>query len=160
MRFFLLLFIALPLFELWLIIKVGSLVGAWPTVALVVATAAIGLLILRHQGVSTLLRGRERMAQGEVPAEEMLEAMMLTLGGVLLVVPGFVTDLVGCLALIPFLRRWLAARAVSRMVVVGGIGPRGGFRGNTVEGEFWRHGEPREPGAPPRELPDRRDSSR
>ena len=67
MRFFLLLFIILPLFELWLIIKVGSLLGAWLTVALVVATAVVGMLVLRYQGLSTLLRGRERMAHGEVP---------------------------------------------------------------------------------------------
>jgi len=158
MRFFLLLFVVLPLFELWLIIKVGSLMGAWPTVMLVVATAVVGMLVLRHQGLNTLLRGRERMARGEVPAEEMLEAMVLTLGGVLLVVPGFVTDTVGCLALIPPLRRWLAARAVSRMVVVGGFGSMGGPRGDTVEGEFWRHGDkPR--ARPPGELPDKRDSS-
>lgn len=159
MRFFLLLFIVLPLFELWLIIKVGSLVGAWPAVALVVATAVIGMLVLRHQGLNTLLRGRQRMAEGELPAEEMLEAMMLTLGGVLLVVPGFVTDVVGSLVLVPPLRRWLAARAVSRMVVVGGFGPMGGARGNTVEGEFWRHGKTDDRSAtrPRGELPDSRD---
>ncbi|HEY8386441.1 MAG TPA: FxsA family protein [Porticoccaceae bacterium] len=155
MRFFLLLFIALPLFELWLIIKVGSLLGAAATVALVVATAVVGLLVLRYQGVKTLLRGRESMAQGHLPAQEMLEAMMLSIAGVLLVLPGFATDTAGFLLLVSPLRRLVAARALSRMVVIGSFQSMARRPGNTMEGEFWRHDDPSER-RPPGELPDRR----
>lgn len=155
MRFFLLLFIALPLFELWLIIKVGSLLGAAATVALVVATAVVGLLVLRYQGVKTLLRGRESMAQGHLPAQEMLEAMMLSIAGVLLVLPGFATDTAGFLLLVSPLRRLVAARALSRMVVIGSFQSMARRPGNTMEGEFWRHDDPSEC-RPPGELPDRR----
>jgi len=155
MRFFLLLFIALPLFELWLIIKVGSLLGAAATVALVVATAVVGLLVLRYQGVKTLLRGRESMAQGHLPAQEMLEAMMLSIAGVLLVLPGFATDTAGFLLLVSPLRRLVAARALSRMVVIGSFQSMARRPGNTMEGEFWRHDDLSER-RPPGELPDRR----
>ncbi len=171
MRYFFLLFILLPLFELWLMIQVGTVIGAWPTVLLVVATAVIGLALLRHQGFSTLARGRQRMEAGEVPAEEMMEAMMLALSGVLLVAPGFATDALGFLGLISPLRRWLASRAASRMVVAGAYSGFADRRSTTVEGEFWRHDkaggeqgstQSGEPGAgqPPRspgKLPDNRD---
>ena len=137
MRFFLLLFIVLPLAELWLLIKVGTLVGALPTVTLVVLTALVGLVLLRHQGLATLTRGRQRLEAGELPAEEMLEAMVLALSGVLLIAPGFVTDTLGLLGLLPPLRRWLVAALVPRMVVSGTV-RRSGEAHHTLEGEYWR----------------------
>lgn len=137
MRFFLLLFIVLPLAELWLLIKVGTLVGALPTVTLVVLTALVGMVLLRHQGLATLTRGRQRLEAGELPAEEMLEAMVLALSGVLLIAPGFVTDTLGLLGLLPPLRRWLVAALVPRMVVSGTV-RRSGEAHHTLEGEYWR----------------------
>ena len=137
MRFFLLLFIVLPLAELWLLIQVGTLVGALPTVSLVVLTALVGLVLLRHQGLATLTRGRQRLEAGELPAEEMLEAMVLALSGVLLIAPGFVTDTLGLLGLLPPLRRWLVAALVPRMVVSGTV-RRSGEAHHTLEGEYWR----------------------
>ena len=137
MRFFLLLFIVLPLAELWLLIKMGTLVGALPTVTLVVLTALVGMVLLRHQGLATLTRGRQRLEAGELPAEEMLEAMVLALSGVLLIAPGFVTDTLGLLGLLPPLRRWLVAALVPRMVVSGTV-RRSGEAHHTLEGEYWR----------------------
>ncbi len=137
MRLVPLFFIILPLVELWLLIEVGALIGALPTVTGVVLSALGGVVLLRHQGVGALSRVRQRLAAGELPAEEMLEAMVLALSGLMLVAPGFITDTLGLLGLIPPLRRWLVARIVPRMVVSAAAGRRGeGPR--TLEGEFWR----------------------
>lgn len=126
MRFLLLPFIAIPLFELWLLIQVGSRIGAWTTIGLCLLTAAVGLALLRQQGVATLLRANQRLASGEVPAREMLEGFLLALGGVLLMTPGFFTDTLGLLCLLPFTRRALVARLLrsGRWQVMPGFGPR------------------------------------
>lgn len=138
MRILLLLFVILPLAELWLLIWVGSIIGALPTVALVVSTAVLGVLLLRRQGLDTLLRGRQRLEMGEVPAEEVIEAMILAMSGVLLLLPGFATDVLGLLGLIAPLRRRLAARVAPRMVVGRQPFPPGSDRGpRTLEGEYW-----------------------
>lgn len=138
MRLVPLFFIILPLVELWLLIEVGALVGALPTVAGVVLSALGGVVLLRHQGVGALSRVRQRLAAGELPAEEMLEAMVLAVSGLMLVAPGFITDTLGLLGLIPPLRRWLVARIVPRMVVVSAAAGRRGEGPRTLEGEFWR----------------------
>lgn len=140
-RILFLLFVVIPIVEIWLLIQVGSVIGALPTIALLLLTAIIGVVLLRHQGLQTLMRGRERMNAGELPATEMLEAMVLTISGVLLVAPGFATDIVGFMGLVPPLRRWLVAKVAPRMVVMGGVdGAQAGFdRGpRTLEGEFTR----------------------
>src|SRR5690554_8142441 len=109
MRILLLLFVILPLAELWLLIWVGSIIGALPTLALVVLTAVAGVWLLRRQGLDTLLRGRQRLEMGEVPAEEMIEGMVLAMSGVLLLLPGFATDTPGVLGLVASRMRWLVA---------------------------------------------------
>lgn len=100
-----LLFIIIPLMELYVIISVGEEIGALWTVVLVLLTAIIGVNLLRIQGMSTLMRAQRNMAQGAVPAMEMLEGVILALGGVLLITPGFITDTIGFLCLIPYSRR-------------------------------------------------------
>lgn len=126
-RFWPWLFIAIPLIELYLIIKVGGIIGAFWTVALVVLTAVIGVNLLRIQGFSTLQRAQRNMAQGQLPAMEMLEGVFLAIAGVLLLTPGFLTDTIGFLCLIPATRRamirWLLS---SPNIHIGGFGP-GGF---------------------------------
>lgn len=141
MRILLLLFVVIPIVEMWLLIRLGSVIGALPTIALVILTAVIGVALLRHQGLQTLLRSRERMAAGELPAVEMLEAMVLAISGVLLLAPGFATDTLGFLGLVPPLRRWLVARLSSRLIVPDAArgfqsGPQVSSR--TIEGEFTR----------------------
>lgn len=140
MRLLLVPFVLLPLLELFILILVGSRIGAAPTIGLVLLTAAIGVLLLRQQGYSTLLRAREKLEQGQVPAEEMLGGVFVAAGGFLLLLPGFLTDLVGLCCLLPplrrlllkrFLRPWFASGLVARS-------QRRQTRGRIIEGEFDR----------------------
>ncbi len=111
---FLFLFVLIPVVELYFMIQVGDSIGAFNTVMLVVLTAIIGGFLVRVQGFSTMLRVREQMAQGQVPALEIIEGSILLLCGVMLLLPGFVTDAIGFLLLIPPVRRlfviWLLKR--------------------------------------------------
>ncbi len=148
------LFIVVPLVELYLIIEIGSMIGALWTVLLVVLTAVIGVSLLRIQGLSTLNRARNSMAMGTMPAMEMMEGMALAVGGALLITPGFITDTLGFLCLIPATRRAMIRYLMARSVMVGSTynsqnyrhhphqgGPsQGGSRsgGRTIEGEFQR----------------------
>jgi UPF0716 protein FxsA len=120
------LFIVIPILEMWLLITVGSHIGALPTIGLVFLTAIIGVTLLRQQGVSTLVRANQRMRSGEIPATEMGEGIFLAVGGALLLTPGFITDAVGFACLIPGIRKWLLRRILKRMTVVQ-YGPRGPF---------------------------------
>jgi len=99
------LFIAIPLVELYFIIVVGGAIGAFWTVILVLLTAVIGVNLLRIQGMSTLTRAQKNMAQGQIPAMEMMEGVALAIAGVLLITPGFITDGIGLLCLIPASRQ-------------------------------------------------------
>ncbi|MGD8583702.1 MAG: FxsA family protein, partial [Gammaproteobacteria bacterium] len=104
LRIWPILFIVVPLVELYLIIKVGSMIGALWTVLLVLLTAVIGVSLLRIQGFSTLNRARQNMEMGVMPAMEMMEGLALAVGGALLITPGFITDTLGFLCLIPATR--------------------------------------------------------
>ncbi|WP_297527734.1 FxsA family protein [Thiohalobacter sp.] len=136
----LLVFLTVPLIEIYLLIKVGGVIGAWPTVLLVVLTAVVGAFLIRLQGLATLQRVQLAMMRGEVPALEMLEGAVLVICGALLLTPGFFTDTLGFLLLIPALRRWLILRFFGRP---GGPGaPPGGSPGPrgplTLDGEYTR----------------------
>ncbi len=121
----LLLFIAVPIVEMWILIQVGGEIGALPTIGLVVLTATIGLGLLKRQGLSTLMSARAKMDQGRIPAGELVSGVMLAVGGALLLTPGFVTDVVGFLLLIPATRRWVLRQIIER------------YRGKIViEGEY------------------------
>ena len=132
------LFLVVPLVEIYLLIQVGGIIGAIPTVALVVFTAVLGALLLRLQGLETLRRVQLAMMRGEVPAAEMLEGVVLLISGALLLTPGFFTDTLGFLGLVPSVRRWLVRAFLARS----GIFPPGGEpppRGPvTIEGECRR----------------------
>lgn len=117
MGIFLLLFIILPIVEMTILIKVGTMIGALNTIGLVLLTAVIGAALLRQQGFATLLRANERLNSGELPAREVAEGLILAVGGALLLTPGFVTDTVGFLCLIPGTRHFLAAQALKKLVV-------------------------------------------
>jgi UPF0716 protein FxsA len=151
LRIWPLLFIIVPLVELYLIIEVGSVIGALWTVLLVVLTAVIGVSLLRVQGFSTLERARRNMEMGTVPAMEMMEGMMLAVGGALLITPGFITDTLGFLCLIPVTRRAMIAYLMQRSTLHarghftrGGrpytpdSGRQGHHQGRTIEGEYQR----------------------
>lgn len=111
-RILLILFIAIPLIEIYFLIQVGEVIGAWPTILLVVGTAVLGAILLRIQGISTITRMQTTLQHGELPAQTILEGVMLLLAGGLLLTPGFVTDILGFLLLVPFLRQKLAATLV------------------------------------------------
>ena len=113
MRFLLLPFILFPVIEMVVLIEVGSAIGALNTVALVLLGAFIGLQVLRQQGFSTIVKARYKMAAGELPAMEMVEGFMIALGGLLLMLPGFVTDFMGALLLVPPCRKWLIKRMIA-----------------------------------------------
>ncbi len=100
-----------------MLIKVGSIIGAWNAVALVILSVFIGIEVIRRQGFKTTLRARQKMAAGELPAMEMLENLAIALGGLLMLIPGFITDFLGIFLLIPpvrrlLIRRWLKVSGV------------------------------------------------
>ena len=143
MRPLLLMFIVIPILEMWLLITVGREIGALPTIGLVFLTAIVGLALLRRQGISTVLRAQQKMQTGELPAREMVEGIFLAVGGALLLTPGFFTDALGFACLIPGLRQLLLGRILRRVVVVqthvGGTGPyRRPDEDDIIEGDFSR----------------------
>ena len=110
-----LIFLAVPLVEIFLLIKVGNVIGAPWTIALVVLTALVGAWLVRLQGLSALNRVRQSAARGELPALELLEGLFLLAAGALLLTPGFFTDIVGFACLTPLLRRSLIRLAIRRL---------------------------------------------
>ncbi|MCF6280656.1 MAG: FxsA family protein [Candidatus Polarisedimenticolaceae bacterium] len=115
---FLLLFVGIPVTELYFMIEVGSAIGAISTISLVVFTAVLGGLMVRMQGFSTMMRVREMAGRGEVPAVEMMEGVVLLISGFSLLLPGFFTDALGFLALIPPLRRGVILWFLQRSSVI------------------------------------------
>ncbi len=104
-------FTIIPFIEIYLLIKIGSYLGAFNTVVIVICTAFLGAFLARYQGFQTMLRVRESLERGEMPAEELLDALLILLAGIVLLTPGFLTDLAGLMILIPTTRlmfkRWL-----------------------------------------------------
>ena len=132
-------FLVVPLVEIWLLITVGSAIGAGVTILLVVLTAVIGAALVRAQGIATLARAQAMINQGELPAIELLEGVALLLAGALLLTPGFFTDAVGFALLVPRLRRELIT-AVLRPGVIGRGGPPAPSAGprRPLEGKYRR----------------------
>lgn len=116
MPYLFLLFIIMPIAEIAVLIQVGGTIGVWTTIGIVILTAVIGTTMLRHQGLATLNKAQMRMQQGEMPAQQMLEGILLLIGGVLLLTPGFITDFFGFATLIPQSREFLAKKLTERSV--------------------------------------------
>ena len=139
---FLLLFVGIPLFELYWLIEVGSYLGAIPTIFLTVFTAVLGGLLVRMQGLATAMRVQKSLAMGEVPAIQMLEGAVLLACGFFLLLPGFFTDILGFLALVPAIRRWMVLAFLKRAQVLQPPrqppGDAGGDRPRIIEGEYHR----------------------
>ncbi len=106
-------FLAIPILEMVILIQVGSLIGVFPTILMVVFTAVVGVWLLRLEGTATLMRVQEKLAAGEIPGAELLEGVMFIIGGALLLTPGFATDFIGFVCLIPGLRRPLAQKIIA-----------------------------------------------
>ena len=135
-RILVVLFVTVPLLELYLLIHVGGLIGIIPTIAICIATAVIGAALMRYQGLQTLTRVQAKLSQGELPALDMLEGAILLLCGLLLLTPGFFTDAIGFLCLVPKLRRIIATAILKHMLNRGTVSGRAD-RSITIEGEFW-----------------------
>lgn len=143
-------FISVTFIEIWVMIEVGRLIGSLPTIGLMVLTALVGAVLLRLQGVATWLRARERLASGSLPAQELVEGLLLAFGGALLLTPGFVTDIVGLLCLLPTTRAIAARKVMVRFANRSGISAQfdvfqsrnvsGGtaHEENVIDGEFSR----------------------
>lgn len=125
------LFIVVPIAEIYVIVKVGELIGIWPTLGLILASALIGSWLLRNQGRDAWRRFNEAIAQRRFPGKEVADGALILVGGTLLLTPGFITDVVGISLLVPptraLVRRGLRRYMLGRFafVAVGGF-PGGG----------------------------------
>jgi len=115
-----LLFVVVPIVEIGLFIQVGGAIGLWPTVAIVVLTALAGTVLMRAQGIMTLNRLQNSLAEGTNPTDPMAQGAMILVAGVLLLTPGFFTDALGFALLLPPVRvaimRWASSRITASSV--------------------------------------------
>ena len=120
-------FIAVPLAELYVILQVGDAIGAVPTIAILVADSLLGSFLLKNQGRAVWRRFNEAMHAGRIPHREVIDGVLVIFGGALLLTPGFLTDIVGVLLLLPptraVVRRFVQARVAGRAAtaVAGGV---------------------------------------
>jgi UPF0716 protein FxsA len=133
--FLVILFIVVPILELWLIIEIGGLIGVVPTLLLLLADALLGSLLLRHQGRGAWRRFNAALAERRFPGREVADGLLIAIGGTLLLTPGFVTDIFGAILLIP------PTRAIVRRLMRGYVGKR--FLVMGVPGSAGRSGPPR-----------------
>ena len=137
MKYLLPTFIVLPILEMYVLIRVGSNIGAFNTILLVLLTALIGFALLRVQGFRTLINARNKLGMAQLPAEEMITGIFLAIGGALLLTPGFITDLFGLLCLVPATRRFLLKIALTNLTGFGVVNEtKGAVRKDWIEGEF------------------------
>lgn len=117
-RFLALGLIALPIIEIAIFIKVGQAIGLMPTLALIVGAALLGGLVLRAQGISVLTQLRSNVSAGHMPARTIADTMMIGLAALFLVLPGFLSDVVALLLLIPAVRGWIYQALAKRVNIV------------------------------------------
>jgi UPF0716 protein FxsA len=164
-----LLFIVVPIAELYVIIQVGEAIGVWPTLLLLLLDAIVGSWLLKHEGRAAWRRFNEALAEKRIPAVEVADGFLVILGGALLIAPGFITDIFGILFLIPptralarkVLHRWTVGRVAIVSFPGGSMGGFGSGRrpdGNAgpkrsydydVEAEEVGDDDPGEPRLPP-----------
>ncbi len=118
MPFLLLAILSLPLIEIAVLIFVGSNIGVFPTIGLIILTGFLGMLLLRIQGFAVLSRIRTEMDNGQIPDKSMADAAMIALAGVFLIIPGFVSDIIGILLFLPPVRALIRAAIGRRVTVV------------------------------------------
>ncbi|MGR6870781.1 FxsA family protein [Pseudomonas sp. HK3] len=138
---FLLLLVLLPLVEVAAFAQVGGKLGAMNAVFMTLATAFLGMFLIKTQGFRTLSLVREQIAQGQMPAQTVLSGLMVFVCGALLLIPGFVTDTLGLIGLLPFVRNGLAAAILKKGIIVQGAGTKArqaDEHGNVIEGQYRR----------------------
>jgi UPF0716 protein FxsA len=165
--FLVLIFIVLPIAELYVIIKVGEAIGVLPTIALLIADSFLGAALLRSQGRAAWRRFNDALASGRVPAREVFDGTMIILGGAFLLTPGFITDIIGLVLLIPPTRalfRGMVTRMARRRAAFGIRAVRFGYGarpdrpyGTRPPGNYDYEGSAREVTDPRGELPPKPD---
>ena len=142
-------FVVVTLAEIYVLVSVGQAIGGLSTVLLVVITAFIGSSLLRQQGWSTLAKAQQSMSEGRTPAMEMMEGVVILVSGILLLTPGFLTDALGLLGLMPWSRSYFinhfleknAERVFKQRNSVfinrTNSGEKKSNKDDTIEGEFW-----------------------
>ncbi|MDO5632549.1 MAG: FxsA family protein [Paracoccus sp. (in: a-proteobacteria)] len=158
----LLMFVAIPLIEIGLFIQVGGAIGVWPTLALVLLGAVLGVIVMRANAARTSYEGQRALAELRDPTRPLAHGALVMLAGALLVLPGFFTDAIGLLLLIPAVRD-LVMRRIGRRVQVqtagfAGMRPephRPPFQGGIIDGDYTVEDDddPRRPPGPPDTLP-------
>ena len=134
MFLFIALFILIPIIEISLFIEIGSIIGSFYTIMLIFITAVVGVFFVRQQGINTFQKLTFQMQNLETPVQTMFEGLVILISGILLITPGFFTDALGFLGLIPFSRiifiKLVASYILSR------YGKQSNQNKNTIEGEF------------------------
>ena len=145
MVFLVLLFVVVPIIELFVIIQVGEVIGVLPTIALLVADSILGAMLMRSQGRIAWGRFNAALAEGRIPHREVLDGALVIFGGALLLTPGFVTDVLGIILLLPptrvLVRALVARRLLPRIVIT-----RFGAPAAAAAGTARRGGPRRRPG--------------
>jgi UPF0716 protein FxsA len=138
------LFLVVPVAEIWVMLQVGHVIGAGWTILLILATAVAGSALVRAQGLSVMTRVRSELDRGVVPATEMVRGMLLLVAGALLLTPGFITDTVGLVLLLPPAQYFLVKAFLRRAVVSAQAAPAGeapGHGGHVIDGSFRRESD-------------------
>lgn len=142
-----LMFVLVPVIEIAGFMQIGSLIGFWPTIGIIILTAIAGSMLLRHQGMMVLLKAQEQMRSGEMPLNSMVDGVFLAFAGALLLTPGFFTDTFGLLLFLPPFRR-LLAKLLFKKVIASGTSA-------SFESVFTSEGaDPRSPNSAPGSLND------
>ncbi len=124
------LIIGVPLIEIYLFIKIGAKIGAFNTIALILITATMGILYARYEGFNTLKSGLSQLIKNEIPVYEMLSGAAIAFGAMLLILPGFATDFLGLLLIIPFSRKLLFKNISDK------YNKKDTIKKNFIEGEY------------------------
>ena len=122
--------ILIPIIEIYLFIKIGSQIGAFSTIFLVFFTAVVGVYYARYEGINTLRSGMMQIIKNQIPAHELISGAAIAFAAVLLIIPGFATDLVGFLLIIPITRRLILGRLNKKFE------NKETKKSNFIEGEF------------------------
>ena len=139
-------FIIVPLVELMLLIEVGSVIGSGWTFLIIIATAIIGTKLVKQQGLHTWQKIQQELATGALPAQSMFDGICILISGVLLITPGFITDIIGMLLLTPPFRAAAYKHVGHRIKVQGAFGGQPGFGGQTFDHEGDAYRDPNQSG--------------
>ena len=110
----LILIVGIPLIEIYLFIKIGSQIGAFNTVLLILVTAVVGVGYARYEGYNTLKTGMSQLVKNELPVYELISGATLAFAALLLIIPGFATDLIGVLLIVPFTRKFILKKFIKK----------------------------------------------